>query len=346
MLRFRIIHPSSTDILTNVHRITLAIVINLLALPLAAALAENGCHDSRQDRIWLVSSRALDDDVCRANLDRPAFQVCRIDHCQSAGATHRVSLDEFLDGRGEGQPLLFQVHGNRMTAQTALERGLFVYHQTAPEIGPQPIDFVIYSWPSDRDGILANDARAKAARTDVEGLYLAWLLRELFHREQSVAIIGFSFGGRVATGSLHALAGGALGGRRLPGEHLTGAGVGLGLIAPALEDRWLRAGYYHGLASQNIRTMTVLYNERDAVLRRYWLLDSIRGSVALGYTGPKGIAPGFNGAPIPVRSCDCSTTLGIRHDEKKYYLEECRAGKQMAQLVQYSRSISGSAAVR
>ena len=108
----------------------------------------------------------------------------------------------------------------------------------------------------------------------------------------------------------------------------------MGLIAPALEDDWLRAGHYHGLASQNIRALSILYNRRDAVLKRYWLIDRVRGNRALGYTGPKSIAPRVDGSAMPVHAHDCSLTLGIRHDEKKYYLEECHAGVKMAKLLQ------------
>ena len=61
-------------------------------------------------------------------------------------------------------------------------------------------------------------------------------------------MIGYSFGGRVVTGSLHALAGGPLGRRVLHGSTVTGANIDVGLVAPAIEDDWLGTGQYHGNA--------------------------------------------------------------------------------------------------
>ncbi len=338
-----------------VHRIILTTAITLSVIPFAVADAEVSqsatitssvanepeasevdsrvtClrHDLKADRLWLINTRSLSSDTCRVNLDCPSFSICRLNAC---GTTQQSTLNDFLDNRSEARPMVIQIHGNRMTDESAIERGLFIYRYVTPHIGPQPIDYVVFSWPSDRVGILGIDAREKAERSDAEGLYLAWLLRELAQRDQKVALIGFSFGGRVATGALHALAGGRLGGRSLPGEHHRGANVAVGLIAPALEDDWLRSDSYHGLATQNISRISVLYNRRDAVLKRYWLIDAARGNMALGYTGPRGLGPRVDGSSVPLVSRDCSPTLGIRHDEMKYYTEGCNAGLQMARLV-------------
>jgi hypothetical protein len=292
-----------------------------------------GRHDKSLDRLWLVSTRSLSSEACRANLTTPGFQVSQLDTC---GKVQRTSLEQLLDAREDDRPIMIQVHGNRMSSDSALDRGLFVYHSTMLHADERPIDFIIFSWPSERVGMLLTDGREKAERTDAEGLYLAWLVRELVNRNVRVALIGFSFGGRVATGAMHAMAGGKLGGRSLPGEHIRGAEVSVGLIAPALEDDWLRSGQYHGLATQNISQLSILYNRRDAVLKRYWLIDTVRGSMALGFTGPKGVAPRFDGSPMPLTSRDCSPSLGIRHDEKEYYQQSCRAGKQMAKLLETS----------
>lgn len=319
-------------------RITLTIVFILISplLAFADTLSVPVCatasgRDPSLDRLWLVSTRALAWDICCASLSHPVYEISRVDSC---GATRRSTLEALLDERPVGQPVLIQIHGNRMTDQMAKERGLFVYRHTVPYCDPRPLDFIIFSWPSEKEGMLVKDGREKAARTEAQGLYLAWLLRELVQRDIPVAIIGFSFGGRIATGAAHALAGGTLSGRGLPGEPLRGANISMGLIAPALEDDWLREGQYHGLASQNIQNLSILFNRRDAVLRRYWLIDQVRGNMALGYTGPTSIALRVDGTPMPVIAHDCSLTLGLRHDEKKYYLEECRAGLRMSRLLQ------------
>lgn len=297
----------------------------------SSSISTNRCTSSQRnnDRLWLVDTRSLTTRVCNAPLDNPPFRVSAL---RRNGSTSQASVDSMLESVSSDRPVLIQIHGNRMTDSLARERGVFVYNEVAPYLNGSPVDFLVFSWPSDKEGILLRDGREKAERTDVEGLYLGWLLRELSDRNVTIGVIGFSFGGRIATGALHAIAGGRLGGRSLPGEHRVGMNVNVGLIAPALEDDWLRSGNYHGMATKNIQEMSIFFNRRDAVLKRYWLLDRVRDGIALGFTGPRGLAPRFDGTPVPLVSRDCSPSLGIRHDEKKYYVESCRAGVQMARL--------------
>jgi len=305
---------------------------NAQAMAIATPIAgPTGMMTSASDhRLWVVNTRSLPDDACQAPLLQPAFKVSQLDLCKR---TTPSSIDDFLNQRDPSRPVVISVHGNRMGADDAIERGIFTFQQTMAYSHGVAVDYVVFSWPADQQGILIIDGREKAERTDAEGLYLAWLCRELVDRQTPITIIGFSFGGRVATGAMHALAGGRLGGRTLPGAHRTGAEIAVGLVAPALEDGWLRPGRYHGMATQNIRQISILYNRRDAVLRRYWLIDKVRGRMAMGYTGPSGIGPRLDGSPMPLSSRDCSPTLGIHHDEKRYYTAGCRAGQQMAKLI-------------
>ncbi len=221
-----------------------------------------------------------------------------------------------------------------MTEWQARDRGRFIHHQLRSHLGSQPIDFAIFSWPSERTGLLLRDGRIKAARTEAQGLYLAWLLREVVARDVPVVLIGYSFGGRVATGALHALAGGHLGGRQLPGPSIRGANIGVALIAPAVEEDSLEQGRSYGLASQNIREMALFYNPRDAILKRYWLIDLATRGRALGFSGPRRLAPGFDGRPVPLVARNCAPFLGIRHSEVEYYTQHCRAGHAIARLIQ------------
>ena len=61
--------------------------------------------------------------------------------------------------------------------------------------------------------------------------------------------------------------------------------------------------------------LTLLYNRRDAILKRYWLIDRVQGRLALGYTGPRSFAPRADGSTLPVISRDCSNAIGVKHDE-------------------------------
>ena len=81
------------------------------------------------------------------------------------------------------------------------------------------------------------------------------------------------------------MAGGALGGRCLPGEPVEGADIKVGLVAAAVNQDWLRPGHYHGMATANMLSLSIMFNPRDTILKRYWLLEP--GSDALGAVGPE-----------------------------------------------------------
>lgn len=282
------------------------------------------------DRLWLISTRHLTAQACAADLLNPALHIGRLDFC---GNHYTDSLESFLAQLNPGRPLVIHIHGNRMTHCQARDRGRFVHRQLSAHMDGQPIDFAIFSWPSERTGFPLRDGRVKAARTEAQGLYLAWLLREVVARDVPVTLIGYSFGGRVATGALHVLAGGHIGGRELPGPSIRGANIGVALIAPAVEEDSLESGRHHGLAPQNIREMTLFYNPRDAILKRYWLIDVATRGRALGFSGPQRLAPGFDGHPVPLMARNCAPFLGIRHSEVEYYTQHCQAGRAIARLV-------------
>ncbi|WP_231615610.1 alpha/beta hydrolase [Novipirellula artificiosorum] len=282
------------------------------------------------DRIWLINTRSMTQCTCCADLDAPAFTVARMT-CN--GATTRSSLGEYLAEIRSDRPLVIYVHGYRFDYCEAVERGLYVYRQTEARRCSGPVDWVIWSWPSERTEFITRDVREKAKYADTQGLYLAWLLREQVRRSVKTKLIGYSLGGRVVTGSLHALAGGSLGHRTLPGESVRSAKVDVGLIAPAVERDWLSPGEYHGLATSNIEDLLLMYNQRDIVLKRYWFIDKVRGAVALGLGRMQSFAPRVDGTQINLRARDCSRSIGIAHDELDYYKQSCGAGREMAKLI-------------
>lgn len=290
--------------------------------------------DEQCDRLWVISTRGLTSNACRVNLENPALAVSRL---SCSGRCENSSLDDYLQAIHRDRPVVIYVHGNRLEADEAICRAIEIYRATAIRRCAGPVDWVLWSWPSAQEGLLIRDFRMKAERTDAQGLYLAWLLRKQNAASMSTSMIGYSFGAPVVTGSLHALAGGSLGGRRLPGPGITGAKIGVGLVAPAMASDWLVPRGYHGNATQNLDQLVLLYNRRDAILKRYWLLDHVRGDLALGYTGPKAFGPRADGSKLPVRSRDCAAFIGLQHKEVDYYTSQCRAGSEMALLIHDSQ---------
>lgn len=290
--------------------------------------ARLGC--GADDRLWLISTRSLPSQTCRAELDHPSYSVSRLSTC---GRREPSSLDEYFATLTPDRPVVVYVHGNRLNGGEAIQRSLTVYRNISASRCAEPIDWVLFSWPATVSGHPLRDARIKAERTDAQGLYLAWLLRRHHEAALNTAVIGYSFGGRIATGSLHAMAGGPLGRRALPGPPVVGANIDLGLMAPAIDSNWMATRGYHGQSTKNLERLVLLYNRRDAVLKRYWLLNKMRGRMALGYTGPRSLAPRVDGSKVPVRSRDCARFIGLAHGELDYYQSRCRAGSVMASLI-------------
>lgn len=300
------------------------------SLSASLAITDPSCPSDSTDRLWMISTRYLTADYRAANVQSPDLIVTSMDRI---GNRQTVEMESFLNGLDPSRPLVLHVHGNRMTEQDANERGRFIYRKLLNHLPGDGFDFVVFSWPSEKTGILVKDGRNKARMTEAEGLYLGWLLKELLVRQIPVALVSYSFGSRVTTGALHTLAGGSLGGRRLPGEPIRGASIPVALVAPALESRWLEPGQYHGLATQNVSQLAVFYNSRDAVLKRYRLIEPGSAGPALGFTGPRRVPRGFDGAPIPLIARDCTRSMGIAHSEREYYLPSCCAAPAIAGMI-------------
>lgn len=291
-------------------------------------------QDVSGDRIWLVNTRYACHETCRMNLHNPNLQFNRIDRC---GRVTRTDFGDYLATMDPNRPRIIYVHGNRRDSATAISQGLWVYREIARRRPvDQPFDWVIWSWPSEAESILLSDVRAKAQRTDSQSLYVAWLLSHHYDNQQPTALIGFSFGGRVVTGAMHALAGGVVGRRTLDRDPIIGANYDVGLLAPAVDNTWLGSNGHHCLATQNMNRMVLLYNHRDFMLRYFRFVSRHPDSQALGYTGPKFMAPRYDGTLLPIRVKDCASTVGNHHSEQKYYQNSSRAGAEMASLIQSS----------
>ncbi|WP_197169132.1 alpha/beta hydrolase [Novipirellula galeiformis] len=282
------------------------------------------------DRIWIINTRRMTSNVCYADLEQPQFSISRL---SPNGCATSSSFDEYQNELVPGRTTAIYVHGYRFKSSEATRRGLLVHRQVAHRRGPDPIDWVIWSWPSEKETFIGHDIREKAKYTDTQGLYLAWLLKKHVAKSVPTTLIGYSFGGRVVTGSLHALAGGSLGGRSLPCDPIVNARIDVGLVAPAIEKDWLAPCQYHALATSNMDQLLLLYNQRDSVLKRYWLLDRVRGSMAIGFGQLQSFAPRSDGSGIWLRARDCSPSIGSTHDELDYYHPQCSAGTEMALLL-------------
>lgn len=289
-------------------------------LPGAGARASSPCCLRPGDELWEVSSRCLPYLEPCVTINPVTFQVSQ---CTDQG--WQSSDEGQLQASLTAAPLMRTViyaHGNWMTAENARSRGTYVYRRAAQRAA-EPVRFIIYSWPSQRDGRPVRDVYEKVDRSDVETVYFANLLTRI-PSETPMGLMAFSFGARVACGGLHLVNGGQLEGRSSPvwqsQRHLH-----VSLIAPAFDRTWLAPGRPYGLAMNGMQSLVNVYNSRDPALRRFRFIDRMSAPIAAGFTGladPRATQP--LQADVRISQYDCGADVGTSHDEMTYY-ERCCA---------------------
>jgi len=272
------------------------------------ATAGPRCRRRRRD-VWSVITRGLPD-VCRMP-DHARPVVERLDE---EGCWRGADLDLLLEN--PGQPLLVFIHGNRYDHGSAREQGLLLAARTCASC-PEAADTrtVIFSWPSDKQGILLRDSRAKYERAQSEGHYLAWLLSKV-EPDRPVAIVGYSYGSLIALEALEDLVHAQWAGRAdiRPWIGRT-APLHLVLVAAAVRQDALapRGPYRETLPC--VDRLTILYNSSDMALNFFEHVDRSLRTEALGHEGmpaawvPRGI--GFG-------QVDAARIVGPSHRFKNY----------------------------
>lgn len=251
----------------------------------------------RQDEIVVVNARAVGC-ACDPNVLRNGLAVEDYAVCDDVGYRRwrRADLNR-LAAADPSVPTIIFVHGNQISPADAKNEGLAVYRRIV-NYGTQgpPIRFVIFSWPSAKVGGLLRDVRVKATRTDPAGCQLAWLIDQL-PVESPITLVGFSYGARIITASLHLLAGGHLGPLALVERaHPQRPPVNAVLMSAALHAHWLGEGQYHGLALTQVNHVLLLNNCSDPAMRFYHLAFKGPGRPqALGLRGPTRVAYGERG---------------------------------------------------
>ena len=290
--------------------VLISIVVNLplIAAPCNAMLAN--------DELWLVSTRSMSTNTCSLHDPATGLRVYRIDPCGHANAS---SVDALL-APTEAKLDVVYVHGNRVLSQEALACGVSQHHRLR-RLRPEgvPIRWIIWSWPSERDGHSLNALREKANRTDAQAHYLAWLLKRMAISGNSLRMLGYSFGSRVITGSLHVCAGGFLRNPGFDDSQWVNHRVHVAIIAAALDKDAFGPGNQHDLAGRNLASLAVFTNPYDPALNLYWFLDKFERTPAMGLNGPSFCPIDEDGQRVPVKIYNCGKCVGVNHDELTYY---------------------------
>jgi hypothetical protein len=279
-----------------------------------APLAE---FDARSiDEIWTISSRHL----CspHSSLGSLAFRK-RIEGDTWSNET----AESFLASSNTDKishTVIF-IHGNRTPMQTAIRRGLQTYDQTFLEWKEAPsVRFVIWLWPADQIRGQIRDVREKAGRADMHAFHLARLMTQM-PQDEKISLIGYSFGGRLAIGSMHLLGEGCLCGSRLP--EASGferhAKVNVTLVAAAIRNDCFVSTRNKALVHTN--HLFSVYNSEDQYLRFYKFAKFDGKMPALGYTG---IAGSYSSqlSPNRIRQFNAVQRVGTDHDYLTYIVDQ------------------------
>jgi len=258
--------------------------------------------------VWVVSTRGLPA-VCRLP-DAANFRVERL-RPDGNGWT-RSDLQSLLDD--PLQPTMVFIHGNRYGHAEARQQGIDLARRAAACQGSS-LRTIVYSWPSEQQGILLRDGRAKYERAFAEGHYLARLLGH-FDPAMPVAIVGYSFGAIITLEAIEDLVaadrsgvGGVSGWSERPGT------VNVVFIAPAIRcDALAPRGPYREVLDR-IDRLTLLVNSTDDALRFFPLLDCSQRADALGYVGmPRRWIP----PAVEFSSVDAANIVGRTHGFQHY----------------------------
>ena len=264
-----------------------------------------------QDEIILVNVRqaggCCDPAVLASSVQIESYQALDESGCRQWQAS---SLESVVTADASVSTVIF-VHGNRLTNWDAKCEGLAAYRRIVRQADAAPIRFVIYSWPSAQISGPLKDVRVKAARTRPAGCQLAWFVDQL-PAETPLTLVGFSFGARIVTGSLHILGGGSLGGMGLGSlQHPDRTPANVVLLASALNSDWLCPGRYHGQAMTMVHQMVLVNNCEDRAMKYYHFSSTCGRPQALGYCGPTCIDPAAAGKIVEL---NVSRYVGSEHD--------------------------------
>jgi hypothetical protein len=299
-----------------------------LALALALVHAEAGRADDG-DRVLLVSTRGL------GTRCEPAAMAdgLRCERRDESGQWHPLSWSETLAECAEPLPTVIYVHGNRVSSGYDKSHGLEFYRWLAArKKSDAPLRYVIWSWPSSQIPGRLRDYEVKAARCRPCGWQLAWTIDQ-FPESSPLTLVGYSFGARLATGALHVLGGGSLGGLELPERtHPDRPPLNAALVAAAVDAAWLRPGGYHGKAISQCSSLVLVNNQRDPAMR-FYPLSPVGRSAALGYAGVPGRAS-LGELADRIHSFDMTETVGRHHALDVYLSANSTLARELGRVIE------------
>jgi len=280
-------------------------------LAICFACASDGfaapCDD---DDVWVVSTRRLPG-ICRMPLSA-SVGVERLK--PAANCWERSTLRSLLDD--PTRPLMIFIHGNRYSTVDAKSQALQLARQAkicCPDAAS--VRTVVFSWPSEQEGILLRDGRIKYERAFADGHYFAWFLGQI-EPQRPVAIMSYSFGAIITLEAFEDLVAAQRAGRTdvQPWIHRSGR-TNLVFVAPAVRcDALSPCGPYRETLNC-FNQLTLIINSEDRVLGFFPWLDCKQNLDALGHVGmPQCWLP----TDVDFTTTDAATVIGTDHGLSVY----------------------------
>ena len=269
------------------------------------------------DAVWEVNARGLPARTILDPLPKIHFRRANGQRWQETDAQSFVSDCELSISQPNRRTVVY-IHGNWTSAENARQRGLLIYRRLSA-MTEEPIQFLIYSWNSDRESGLAKDVKKKRSRLNAESYYLTQVLRYV-PEENPMGVIGYSFGTGVACGALHLEAGGELAGVQLE-SRLERPKLNVVFLAAAIDRSDLAANRQYSHALDQVDSLDNLYNSSDVALKRFRFLDREHAPIAAGFAGLLRYRQA--NPAIQLRQFDCTKWVGRSHAELAY-LTDCQ----------------------
>jgi hypothetical protein len=276
-------------------------------------------NDQRQ-QLWLISTRSapLSGDL---SAGQKAIGYWRL---STDRQWQKSDEESFRAGHDQPAPTTILIHGNRDDADDAVEFAWPVYCRLLGIAKDRPFRLVIWSWPSERmcRGHRA-EVQLKIQYSDAQSYYLAACI-EGMGGNTPLCLVGYSLGAHIAAGSLHLLAGGEVACRTLPGNNSPdksrrrAAAIRAVMVAAAADEDCLAYNGAFNLALSQVKSMLLVRNCCDGVLKWYPKIYGRHGPEALGFVGPAGC-----GDYEKIELLDVSCDVGKKH-QWEWYLTSCR----------------------
>jgi|GEM_PF-906816 len=250
---------------------------------LAPAPLPRGGEGTFSPNYWIVSTRE-----CPQRGAACATGECLRYFRKQCGQLHvrPCGMPEFLSSLDPSAPTCFFIHGSYFDWESVVIDSEATYRwirKAAPDL---PLNVVFFTWPSD-DRITyvvpTFDIMVLGRRAARNSFYLARLISQL-PPGQPVTLVGHSHGTRLASSTLHLLAGGQVDGYLLETPVDPTRRFRAVFAAAAIDHHWLNPGERYGRALARTEALLNVRNSQDMALSLYPLSRPF-GDAALGRRG-------------------------------------------------------------